>query len=156
MIRYDLRCADGHEFEAWFGSSAAYDDQAARGLVSCAICGSPKVAKALMAPRLPTRSNRKVDAPAHPASGGREAPAQPMLSAPVPAEIAQKLAALRAEIEAKSTWVGRRFAEEARAMHLGEAETKPIHGEATGEEAKALIEEGVPVAPLPFLPRRDD
>ena len=144
MIRYDLRCAGGHAFEAWFGSAAAYDEQAARGLVSCALCGSPKVEKALMAPGVPLKGNR------------REAPAEPMLSAPAPAEIVEKLAALRREIEAKSAWVGRRFATEARAMHLGEAEARPIHGEATAEEAKALIKEGVPVAPLPFLPRRDD
>ncbi len=144
MIRYDLRCSEGHAFEAWFGSAAAYDEQSARGLVSCALCGATKVEKALMAPGVPVKGNR------------REAQAAPMLSAPAPAEIVEKLAALRREIEAKSTWVGRRFAEEARAMHLGEAEARPIHGEATGEEAKALIEEGVPVAPLPFLPRRDD
>ena len=144
MIRYDLRCAGGHAFEAWFGSAAAYDEQAARGLVSCAFCGSPKVEKALMTPGVPAKGAR------------REAPAEPMLSAPAPAEIVEKLAALRREIEAKSSWVGRRFATEARAMHLGEAEARPIHGEATAEEAKALIEEGVPVAPLPFLPRRDD
>ena len=144
MIRYDLRCAGGHAFEAWFGSAAAYDEQAARGLVSCAFCGSPKVEKALMAPGVPAKGAR------------REAPAEPMLAAPAPAEIVEKLAALRREIEAKSSWVGRRFATEARAMHLGEAEARPIHGEATAEEAKALIKEGVPVAPLPFLPRRDD
>lgn len=148
MIRYDLRCAAGHGFEGWFGSSAAFDEQAARGLVSCALCGSTEVEKALMAPGVPARENRRAPAPSE--------AARPMLSAPVPPEIAEKLAALRKEIEARSTWVGRSFAAEARAMHLGEAEARPIHGEATGEEAKALIEEGVPVAPLPFLPRRDD
>lgn len=150
MIRYDLRCEAGHAFEAWFGSAAAFDDQAARGLVACALCGSPKVGKALMAPGVPVRANRRPEA--RPAEGA----ARPMLSAPVPDGVAEKLAALRAEIEANSTWVGRRFAAEARAMHLGEAEQRPIHGEASAAEAKALIEEGVPVAPLPFLPRRDD
>lgn len=150
MIRYQLKCGEGHGFEAWFGSAAAYDDQAARGLVSCAVCGSVKVKKAPMAPALPAKSNRKPDRAAP------EAPAKPMLSAPVPAEIAEKLTALRREIEKNSNYVGRRFATEARAMHLGDAEHRAIHGEATGAEAKALIEDGVPVAPLPFSLRRDD
>lgn len=154
MIRYDLKCAGGHGFEAWFGSAAAFDDQSARGLVACAICGVKDVEKALMAPGLPTRGNRAAEASASQPAPPK--PTGPMLSAPVPAEIMQKLAALRREIESKSEHVGRRFAAEARAMHLGDAEARPIHGEATGEEAKALLEEGVPVAPLPFLPRRDD
>ncbi|QIE53967.1 DUF1178 family protein [Pikeienuella piscinae] len=150
MIRYQLKCDEGHEFEAWFGSAAAYDDQAERGLVSCAVCGSTRVEKAPMAPALPAKANRAADRAAP------EAPTKPMLSAPVPKEIAEKLSALRREIEKNSSYVGRRFAAEARAMHLGEAENRAIHGEATGDEAKALIEEGVPVAPLPFSLRRDD
>lgn len=147
MIRYQLKCKDGHAFEAWFGSAAAFDEQAARGLVACAVCGATEVEKALMAPAVPKKES---------AAGAQPAPAAPMLSAPVPAPIAEKLAALRREIEANSNYVGRRFAAEARAQHLGEAEQRPIHGEATGEEAKALLEEGVPVAPLPFAIRRDD
>ncbi|MEX2517788.1 MAG: DUF1178 family protein [Paracoccaceae bacterium] len=154
MIRYDLKCADGHGFEAWFGSAAAYDEQAARGLVACPLCGATRVEKALMAPGVPARSNRAAETPARPPAAPNGA--GPMLSGPVPPEIMQKLAALRREIESKSEHVGRRFAAEARAMHVGDAEARPIHGEATGEEAKALLEEGVPVAPLPFLPRRDD
>lgn len=144
MIRYDLRCAEGHGFEAWFASSSAYDEQAGRGLVCCAVCGSPKVEKALMAPRVPAKSNRG------------EASSQSMMSAPVNAEIAKRLAALRKEIEANSDYVGKNFASEARRIHLGESEQRSIWGEATTEEAKSLMEDGVPVAPLPPMPKRDD
>ena len=142
MIRYDLKCEHGHGFEARFPSSADYDDQAARGLVSCVACGSTKVEKALMAPRVPKKANTA------------EA-AQPMLSTGPSNELEKKLAALRAEIEKNSDYVGDRFAAEARAMHVGDKEHRAIHGQATKEEAKSLIEDGVPVAPLPFLPRRD-
>lgn len=144
MIKYDLKCDDGHVFEAWFSNAAAFDDQAERGLVSCSVCGSIKVKKALMAPGVPAKGNAK------------EEPSAPMLSGPAPEEVRRKLAELRAEIEKNSRYVGRDFAREARAMHVGEVEQSAIHGEATGEEAKSLIEDGVPVAPLPFLPRRDD
>lgn len=147
MIRYNLKCAEGHQFEAWFGSSSAFDDQAARGLVSCAVCGSIKVEKALMSPGVPAKTNRKTEAPAA---------TEPMISGPAPAEITEKLAALRREIEKNSNYVGKKFASEARAMHLGDSEPRAIHGEATREEAKSLIEDGVPIAPLPFLPKRDD
>lgn len=141
MIRYDLKCADGHAFEAWFPSSADYDDQAARGLVMCSHCGSQKVEKALMAPRVPARGNK--------------GQAEPMLSAGPNAEIEKKLAELRAEIEKSSDYVGDRFAAEARAMHVGDKEHRPIYGEATKDDAKSLVEDGVPVAPLPFMPRRN-
>lgn len=144
MIKYRLKCDGGHLFEAWFGDAAAYDDQAARGLVSCSICGSPKVEKALMAPGVPARG------------GAKDKPAAPMLAGPTPEEVSRKLAELRREIEKNSRYVGRDFAREARAMHVGDIEQGAIHGEATGEEAKSLIEDGVPVAPLPFFPRRDD
>ena len=153
MIRYDLKCAEGHEFEAWFASSAAFDKLAAAGMVSCSLCGSEKVEKALMAPRLPKKGNAVTgDAPGEtlPAPAG-----EPMLSAPAGAEIEQKLAALRAEIEKNSDYVGDRFAAEARKMHLGDSETRAIHGEATLADAKSLLEDGVPVAPLPFTPKRN-
>lgn len=146
MIRYGLKCENGHDFEAWFSSSSAFEDQVKRSLVTCAICGSADVTKALMAPGIAKKGGAEPE---------REAPA-PALSGPVPKEIAEKLTALRKEIEKNSSYVGKRFASEARAMHLGESEARAIHGEATGEEAKSLIEEGVPVMPLPFLPGRDD
>lgn len=140
MIRYDLKCADGHAFEAWFPSSADYDDQAERGLVMCSHCGTQKVEKALMAPRVPAKGNQA---------------AEPMLSAGPNVEIEKKLAELRAEVEKSSDYVGDQFATEARAMHVGDKEHRPIYGEATKEDAKSLVEDGVPVAPLPFVPRRN-
>ncbi|MEL7463920.1 MAG: DUF1178 family protein [Pseudomonadota bacterium] len=152
MIRYDLKCCEGHVFEAWFASSAAFDEQADRGLVTCAICGTTKVEKALMAPRVPAKSNRRAaDAPGPaPQSNG-----QPMMSAPVPPEMAEKLSELRKTVEANSDYVGKDFASEARKIHLGETEARSIYGEASGEEAKSLMEDGVPVAPLPFMPKRN-
>ena len=150
MIRYDLKCAEGHDFEAWFASSAAFEEQAERGLVTCAVCGGDKVGKALMAPRVPRKANAKTAAPPAPSGG----PA-PMMSAPVPPEVQEKLAALRKEVEANSDYVGKDFAAEARKIHLGETEARSIYGEASREEAKSLAEDGVPVAPLPFMPRRN-
>lgn len=130
MIVFDLRCDADHVFEAWFGSSAGYEDQRTRGLVSCPVCGSTAVDKALMAPRLGTRP------------GDRS-----------PAEIKAMIGAL-ASAQAKalesSRWVGTSFASEARAMHEGERAHEPIHGQASVAEAKALVEEGVPIAPLPL------
>lgn len=143
MIVFDLACGGGHVFEAWFGSQADYEGQTARGLVSCPSCGDASIAKAPMAPRLSTGASAPV-ASAAPA----EAPA---------AERQAMLRALRtaqAQMLARSEDVGTRFADEARAIHAGDAETRMIHGQTSRAEAKSLIEEGVPVAPLPF-PVRD-
>ena len=147
MIRYDLKCADGHEFEAWFASSAADDKLAAVGMVTCSLCGSDKVEKALMAPRVPKKGNSKTE---HPAPTP-----EPSLTAPVGAEVEKKLAALREEVEKNSDYVGDKFAAEARKMHTGDSEARAIHGEATLADAKSLIDDGVPVAPLPFAPKRN-
>jgi hypothetical protein len=140
MIIFDLRCAPaGHVFEAWFGSSADYDAQQGRGLVSCPLCGSGEVAKAPMAPGVPAKGN----------SGG----ASPDLFTAAPDEVKAMLAAaaaLQKKMLQSSEGVGERFADEARAIHLGEAEARAIHGRATRAEAESLIEDGVPVAPLPF------
>jgi hypothetical protein len=142
MIRYALKCAEGHSFESWFQSADAYEALAGSNLVSCVVCGGTEVTKALMAPRVSAVEG----APAEPA-----APPERPLSAPShPAE--QMLRALRDHLKKNSTYVGGRFAQEARAMHLGEADERPIHGEASPAEAKALIDEGVPIAPLPILP----
>ena len=103
-----------------------------------------------MAPRVPAKSNRKAEAPA------ATPEAQPMMSAPVPPEMAEKLAELRKTVEANSDYVGKDFASEARKIHLGETEARSIYGEASGEEAKSLMEDGVPVAPLPFMAKRND
>lgn len=144
MIVFDLSCGQGHVFEAWFGSSADYEDQCGRGLVSCPICGGSDVAKAVMAPNVGPKGNQAPAAAPVPMRGG---------GAPAPAEMKTMLAAL-AKMQAKllegSEHVGKRFADEARAIHDGDAPERPIHGQATRAEAKALIEEGVPVAPLPL------
>ncbi len=146
MIVYDLACTHGHRFEGWFGSSADYEYQHARGLLACPACGVSEVSKAPMAPAVPAKGNQRQEVLA-------PEPARPMANMPMPPQVQQALAALaKAQAEAlkNSTWVGGKFAEESRAMHYGEREEAPIHGQATLAEAKALIEEGVPVAPLPF------
>jgi len=143
MIVFDLKCGAGHVFEAWFGSSAAWEGQRAAGLVACPMCGSVEVEKAVMAPNVGAKGNQ---APV----------ASPMASAdaPVPPEAIKAAIAALAAMQAKalegSQWVGTGFADKARAMHLGEAPAAPIHGQTSAAEAKALIEEGVPVAPLPL------
>ncbi len=144
MIRYALRCRNGHLFESWFRSAAAYDSLRAAGHVSCPDCGLAEVEKAPMAPQL------------RPARSANDPAAQP---APNAAEVARRrraeaLSALRREVEATSDYVGLRFATEARRMHTGEMPERAIHGEARPEEARALIEDGVPIAPLPFIPTR--
>ena len=131
MILFDLRCGGGHVFEAWFKSGAAYDDQRAGGLIACPICGDADVAKAVMAPNVAPKGNRRE-------------PASPQA---MKAAIAA-LASAQAEALKTSTWVGGKFAETARSMHAGEVAEAPIHGQATRAEAKALVAEGVPVAPL--------
>lgn len=132
MIRYALRCDNGHDFEGWFRSSDAFDATRAAGHVACTHCGSAEVEKSLMAPA--------VSAPAR-----AEPPVKPVEAA---------LRALRREIEANSDYVGLKFAEEARAIHEGRAPGRAIHGEARPDEARRLLEDGVPVAPLPFIPRQ--
>lgn len=150
MIVFDLKCEGaGHVFEAWFGSSTDYEDQKMRGLLACPMCGDTRIGKALMAPAIPAKGNSRVEAP----------PAAPEQTAPVPVSTGDE-AKMRALIDALataqkkalegSTWVGRGFAEQARAMHYGEQDRSSIHGEVAPEEAKALFAEGVDVAPLPF------
>jgi hypothetical protein len=143
MIIFDLRCApDGHVFEAWFASSAAFEEQKARSLVACPLCGSGEIAKAPMAPAVGAKGNSS----AAPASAGN-------LFGGAPEEVKTMLAAaaaLQKRMLEGSESVGTRFAAEARAIHLGESESRPIHGEATRSEAESLIADGVPVAPLPF------
>jgi hypothetical protein len=145
MIVYDLACNEGHRFEGWFGSSADYEDQRTRGLLACPSCGSGEVAKAPMAPAVPSKGNSRQEV--------LPPETQPMANTPMPPEMRKALATLaKAQAEAlkNSTWVGDKFAEETRKMHYGERDEAPIHGQASLAEAKALIEEGVPVAPLPF------
>jgi hypothetical protein len=136
MVRYSLRCAEGHGFESWFASAAAFDALAGAGHLSCPDCGSPRVEKALMAPALGSAAA----APASPLAEPRN-------------EREAMLAELRRKIEAESDYVGLSFAAEARAIHEGTAPARSIHGEARADEARALLEDGIPVAPLPFLPK---
>jgi hypothetical protein len=148
VIVFDLKCATGHVFEAWFGSSAAYEAQRAGGLVECPLCGSADVAKAVMAPNVGAKGNQRSVAPAAPVESA---------GAPSPEAIKVAMAAIatmQAKMLEKSQWVGTAFAEKARAMHLGEETVTQIHGQATPEQAQELIEEGVPVAPLivPVVP----
>lgn len=152
MIRYSLRCAKGHVFESWFASAETFDRLAGAGDLSCAVCGDSAIEKTLMAPSLGGAAREEAPAPA-PAEA-RKGRDRPMLSAPSsPLEAA--LRALRAKIEANAENVGRDFPRLAREMHSGEAETRPIYGEATPEEARELLEEGAPVVPLPWPARRD-
>jgi len=141
MIRYSLRCTHDHRFESWFQSAEAFDTLADRNLLSCPECGSSEVRKAIMAP--PVRTARKaVAAPDPEKVSALEADAR---------ELA--IAEIRRQIEENSDYVGMNFATEARAMHEGNSPARSIYGEARPEEAKKLLEDGVPVAPLPFVPR---
>ncbi len=144
MILYSLACDQGHGFDGWFQSAQAFERQLARGLVTCAVCNSGAVHKSMMAPAVrPARSAAGAKKPredARPLTGSDDPP--------------NPLAALRAHIETHSEYVGRRFATEARAIHDGEAPERSIFGEARLDEARKLIEDGIAVAPLPFIPTR--
>jgi hypothetical protein len=157
MIRYSLACERGHEFESWFASSSAYDKQAKRGLVACPVCGSTKVEKAIMAPRL-ARSDKAIDVPAPVPAPAPAAPPAPQgvepvaMISPQERELRSKLKELRDHLVKNSENVGRKFPDEARKMHYGEIEHRSIYGEATPQEAKELHEEGIEFHPLPILP----
>lgn len=156
MIVFDLTCKDaGHVFEIWFGSTADYEDQKARGLVTCPYCGSADVGKAVMAPNVAAKGNSNTNSAANirDEAGAVTAEIPAAANFPSPAQfkdMVAKLAQVQAKMLEGSDYVGTRFAEEARSMHLGEQEVRSIHGQTSAEEARALIEEGVPVAPLPL------
>jgi hypothetical protein len=155
MIRYTLRCEREHTFESWFQDSAAYDSQVKRKLVSCPVCESVEVEKAIMAPRIVGRRGRERAEPVPAPAPAAEAPA-PAGSTPLmmtqERELRAKLKELRDHIVKNADNVGEKFPNEARKMHYGEIEHRPIYGEASPEEAKSLIDEGVEVSPLPVLP----
>lgn len=136
MITYTLNCGNGHRFDAWFRNAAAYEDQHARGIVTCPVCMSAEVDKAPMAPAI-ARSTEKVAL-----SAGH----------PQQAELVQMMRALRSKVVSEADYVGDRFAEEARKIHFREADARGIYGEATREEVTGLIEDGVDFLPLPALP----
>ncbi len=149
MIKYTLKCPDSHEFESWFKSAAAFDQLANSNLVICPACGSTEVTKAIMAPKV-----RTARAAATKPTGTGDAPAA-MHALTAPASEAEKaLTELKKKIEDNSEYVGKGFAAEARAIHDGDAPERSIYGEANSEEARALVKDGVPVAPLPFTPTR--
>ena len=138
MIRYALVCARDHEFEGWFAASVDYDEQAKRGLIECPVCGDRQVRKAIMAPAVAGAKKRHLDAP----SPGRQA------------MMMEAMAKVRAHVEETFDYVGDTFAKEARAIHEGRSEERGIYGEATAAEVKGLVEDGVPVAPLPPAPAK--
>lgn len=149
MIRYSLVCDSGHEFDSWFPGSAAYDEQARRGLVECPTCGSVQVRKSIMAPSL-AKGGASASEPVEDAATPQAA---------VPVVMDERLAALRTmiremrtSIAQHTTDVGPAFPDEARKMHNGDVEHRPIRGEATPDEARELIEDGVPILPIPMLP----
>ncbi|HTE75294.1 MAG TPA: DUF1178 family protein [Xanthobacteraceae bacterium] len=179
MIRYALNCDNGHAFESWFANSVAYDKQAKRKLVTCPVCGSAKVEKAIMAPSLgqslgqslaPSPNSSEAAEPRPPSptpTPPNPAPPPPLQPGPMPPippktpvammssaerELRHKLKELRDHITKNASYVGPRFPEEARKIHYGEAEHRSIYGEASPEEAKELHEEGIEFHPLPVLP----
>jgi hypothetical protein len=141
MILFELKCGDGHVFEAWFRNGDTYDSQAAAGEIPCPHCGDVKIAKAPMAPRI-----------AKSRAGGSVAPEE---AAAKQAEILAKLRELRRQVESNCDYVGGKFAEEARKIFYGEAETRAIYGETTPNEADELREEGVPFAAIPWAPNQN-
>jgi len=167
MIHYDLRCGGGHTFDGWFRSSAAFDQQAAAGLLECPVCATTDVSRAIMAPRL----SRGLAAPPQEAPAEAKTVSVPeprnVTAAPpsaavaasgppaLPDEVRAVLQRLRAEVEQRCDYVGPRFAEEARAMHHGEQPRRSIYGETTPEEAETLADEGIEVSRIPWVPRAD-
>jgi hypothetical protein len=157
MIHYALQCDQGHAFDSWFQNSAAYDKQAKRSLVICPVCGSAKVEKAIMAPRLAHADATAPEPPAvQPTAAVTPAPlptkAPVAMMSPPEREFRQKLKELRDHITKNASYVGQRFPEEARKIHYGETEHRSIYGEASPSEAKELHDEGIAFHPLPILP----
>ena len=158
MIHYQLQCGAAHPFDAWFRDSSAYEEQAARGLLECPVCGERQVARALMAPALARKGRRSgrstTDAPS-PAA----APAPPAAAAvggeTIPAQVRAVLQRMRAEVERTCDYVGDAFAAEARRIHEGESQKRGIYGETTEAQAEALREDGIEVGRIPWLPRAD-
>ena len=177
MIKYQLICDQTHEFEGWFGDSAAFESQQESGFLTCPVCGSADVRRALMAPNLASPKTRKTDLAEQPGPPSAEAPTKAPAKDPdprtaptspppspaaatLPPEAAQKMQALmtqmralQAKIRSECRDVGEGFAEEARKMHYGEAEPEGIYGRATPEEREALDEEGIEIMDFPLLPK---
>lgn len=154
MIRYTLRCDRGHGFESWFQSSGAFDSQVKRELVSCPNCGSVKVEKAIMAPQIGRKGKvRDASETTEPAASNEVSTAStPLMMMAQEAELRAKIKELRDHVTKNADNVGEKFPDEARKMHYGDIEHRPIYGEASPDEARSLIDEGIEVSPLPVLP----
>ena len=157
MILYELNCERQHSFEAWFKDGATCDRQLKRKTVECPACGSVTVAKALMAPRVGKKGNSReiapIEAPVVPSAPPAAAPVPK--AALIPAELRQALLDVRKQIEANCDYVGDKFAEEARKIHEGESEVRGIYGEATEAEHEELLEDGIEITRVPWVPRGD-
>lgn len=147
MIHYQLRCGAEHGFDGWFRDSGAYEEQAARGLIECPVCGERQVARALMAPAVPRKGTR-TETPAPP-------PKKAVAGEAMPAEVRAALQRLRGEVERNCDYVGDAFAAEARRIHDGDSPARGIYGEATESQAEALRDDGIEVGRIPWLPRAD-
>ena len=159
MILYTLRCAEGHEFESWFKDSKTYERQEKRALIPCPSCGSSKVTRALMTPRIGKGGKTRAVEVAAPAEAVA-APAAPTadqqmaaLAQHMPKEMRETLLKLRQQVEKNCDYVGGNFAEEARKIHYGEADKRGIYGETSDKEAEALVEEGIEFGRVPWIPR---
>ncbi|TQS73797.1 DUF1178 family protein [Rhodobacteraceae bacterium] len=152
MIRYTLKCDNDHKFDGWFASADAFETQATRGLVSCAVCGSVRVEKSLMAPAVQAAPHAP-KAPSGTTDAEKPRPSKGQLQTPA-SDLERAMAKMRAQVEANSDYVGKDFVTEARAIHDGSKPQRAIYGEARLDEARALAEDGVPVMPLPFRPSR--
>ena len=163
MILYRLRCSKGHEFDSWFKDSKSYERQEKKSVIGCAVCGDSKVKRAIMAPRLGTKGNKKktgvaiVEAPTPaPAPSPAQQQAEQKMAAMakhMPKELREALLKVRAEVEKNCEHVGPKFAEEARKIHYGESDKRGIYGETSDEEAEALADEGIEFGRLPWIPR---
>jgi len=145
VIRFDLICQHAHEFDSWFASNTAYEEQNQAGLVTCPYCGSDEISKQLMSPSIPAKANVA-------STSDRQ---QPMLSAnqdPAITEMVENIRKMRQQVSENAEYVGKNFAKEAREIHYEEKPARGIYGEASLDEAKSLLEEGVGVIPLPMLP----
>jgi hypothetical protein len=154
MIRYQLRCNKGHQFDSWFRNSETYDRQEKRGLLACPECGSAKVSKAIMAPRIAKKGAARAEPSPQPEA--QSAPAATPTAAvkgPMPTEVRAMLLELRRQVEKNCDYVGGQFAEEARKIHYGESEKRGIYGETSDTEAEALKDEGIEFGKLPWVPR---
>jgi hypothetical protein len=155
MILFDLRCAKGHVFEAWFRDGGTAERQLAARKVACPDCGSAKVAKAPMAPRIGKGARAADRAPSEKIPADRSPGAPPQGAMAGPSAVMAQLRELRAKVEANLDYVGERFAEEARRIHYGESDPRGIYGEASADDAKDLADEGIEVSRIPWLPPTD-